>query len=218
MEILTTTIWFIFINLNAIFIFRFSATVSRARSGPPKSAITRSRRHSSNSNSNERNYPPEPLSSRTGVLLAERKFLIKPGARCVCSDFACQCTCLLGMVSPEPKSTPGASDGSCQMIITFGGAGEDLHQHRHPHQTRGGIWHWFWVLLLLALLVLFLLGKSNGSWWMQILNFLAFLCLSTFFRFIVGCVKAVLGCCWTRIGKWKYDFLQPEVRYKDASR
>ncbi|XP_062702671.1 uncharacterized protein LOC115259828 isoform X4 [Aedes albopictus] len=193
--------------------FECGVTVTQAGtdlSGPSKSA-TRSRRYSdSNSSNDSSESSPAPLSSHStaAVVLAERKFLIKPGARCVCSDFACRCTCLLGMVSPaEPKSTPlgtgagpsgtpgsgpgpgVASDGSCQMIITFGAGGEDRNHQHHPQARGGGFWHWFWVMLLLAMFVLILLG----------------------------CVKAVLGCCWIRIGKWKYDFLQPVVRYKDAS-
>ncbi|XP_062561092.1 uncharacterized protein LOC134225149 isoform X2 [Armigeres subalbatus] len=100
------------------------------------------------------------------------------------------------MVPSGSKSTPAAAptstDGACQMIITFGGAEQTTGDHHrgHHHHPRWGFWHWFWVLLLLTLMVLFLLG----------------------------CVKAVLGCCCTWIGKWKYDFLQPDVRYKDASR
>lgn len=32
-----------------------------------------------------------------------------------------------------------------------------------------------------------------------------------------GILKALLGCCFVRIGEWKYNFLQPAYRYEKAS-
>ncbi|XP_065087389.1 uncharacterized protein LOC135709115 [Ochlerotatus camptorhynchus] len=185
--------------------FPCTATVALVRSQPFKNP-TRSRRYSSSNddqdddddNHEQQEQQQQKPNSRI-VVVAERKFLIKPGARCVCSDFACRCTCLLGMVSPmtaESQSTPGAvatsavTDGSCQMVITFGGAvGTATTGDHHHHHRRSGFWHWICVLLMLVVVVLVFLG----------------------------CIKAVLGCCCAKIGRWRYDFLQPTVRYKDAS-
>ncbi|XP_037030109.1 uncharacterized protein LOC119069971 isoform X2 [Bradysia coprophila] len=37
------------------------------------------------------------------------------------------------------------------------------------------------------------------------------------FLYILGILKALLGCCFVRIGEWKYNFLQPAYRYEKAS-
>jgi hypothetical protein len=35
---------------------------------------------------------------------------------------------------------------------------------------------------------------------------------------LMGCVKGLLGCCFKKVGRWKYDYFQPNVPYEEAGR
>ncbi|XP_055525589.1 uncharacterized protein LOC129718642 isoform X2 [Wyeomyia smithii] len=120
----------------------------------------------------------------------KRKFLIKPGGRCVCSDFFCKCACLLGLatlVAPvttaaDAKAPGAADDGNCRMINVTSGAGNAGHTESF----------FYGILIIILLLVGVLLA--------------------------LGCAKAFCGCFYESIGKWRYDYLQPTVEYRDSSR
>ncbi|XP_058837662.1 uncharacterized protein LOC131693656 [Topomyia yanbarensis] len=143
-------------------------------------------------------HSKQPSQQPAAVAVVQRKFLIKPGARCVCSDFSCECICLLGPAVPsntEPvlqASTGNTDNGYCKIISTESvTAGADITDRKQWLPVRmGGFVYGIWVLFLVLLAVLM----------------------------ILGCSKALLGCCCGRIGRWGYDYLQPTVRYQDSSR
>ncbi|XP_058464885.1 uncharacterized protein LOC131438708 [Malaya genurostris] len=119
----------------------------------------------------------------------ERQFLIKPGARCLCSDFSCECICLLGSARPS-NSTGNIMNTYCNIITTDNitvATGTDRNQQPTRMSNFG---HGVWMLLLVLFGLLM----------------------------ILGCCKALLGCCYERIDKWHYDYLQPTIQYGNSSR
>ncbi|XP_055588124.1 uncharacterized protein LOC129740464 isoform X2 [Uranotaenia lowii] len=52
-----------------------------------------------------------------------------------------------------------------------------------------GFWHWSWIAFL---------------WMFQLL-------------LLLGCLKALLGVVYSKVGKWRYDYVQPGKRYDQSS-
>lgn len=140
-------------------------------------------------------------------IISKRKFILENLRRCLCM-WSCACICIGSFATVIDSVGCYGMDFADSLESGF-----DFDIDYDKSENRQEILNWFAIfgLMLFVFGLILLLGK---------------LCFHLVIQFVVfpikykisGILKACCGCFSWRYGKWRYDYLQPQLPFEDASK
>ncbi|CAO1444386.1 unnamed protein product [Diamesa hyperborea] len=127
-----------------------------------------------------------------GATVVKREFFIKPRSRCLCL-WLCSCLCFDSVLTTEAADlchSLTAKNEYLAGLLDDIDINEKIESESCESDDIIDLWKLLYIIPLIILIAVF----------------------------ILGCIKGLLGCCWHRVGNWKFNYLEPNVRYQDAGR